>query len=196
MGIRVLFLLLIMVAPQLVISGPDTPDDPFMALLNEAGLELGKLGNFEPLEPKKNALLDYEHAVISQDQQLEIRFAIRPLQRVEIEYEDPHGSVPDPNHIFPLMFESLAIKLSGGSHTPSREYSMKMAQEVFNADWAAAAVFDVSSEFDTQYSQGLLLAIHKSKISDAYSVFLFDDYETVKPLINAHLSALKYRSAE
>jgi hypothetical protein len=94
------------------------------------------------------------------------------------------------------MFESLSLSLSGGSHTPSKEYPVQMAQEVFNADWAAAAMFDVKSEFETEYKQGLLLAIHKSKTSDAYSVFLFNDYEAVKPRINANLAALRFKTGE
>ncbi len=192
---RILLLLLAISCVLVVSAEPsETSEAAFQKLLDEAGLTLTNPEGYVVLPPRQNALLDYEHAVRSTDNKLEIRFAVRPLQQVQIDYDDPHGSVPDPNHIFPLIFESLAISLAGGGHTPIREYPQQMAQEVFNADWAAAAVFDVSKEFETGYSQGLLLAIHKSQISDAYSVFLFNDYAAVKPFIDSNLAALRFKN--
>ena len=78
------------------------------------------------------------------------------------------------------MFESLATRLSGGRHAPSNAYPPDQAREKFNADWAAAAVFDTVEDFATDHKQGLLVAIHRNKVSDAYLVFLFDDYPAVK----------------
>ena len=128
-------------------------------------------------------MLDYERALRSPSGDLEIRLAVRPLKRLRIDYDDPHGAIPDPNHIFPLMFESLASRLGGGRHAPSNPYPPQEAQSRFNADWAAAAVFDVAAEFESPHAHGLLLAMHRNKVSDAYVVVLFDDYDTLR----AHL---------
>jgi hypothetical protein len=54
-------------------------------------------------------------------------------------------------------------------------------------------VINVSKEIQTSYSQGLLLAIHKSQTSDAYSVFMFNDYAAVKPFIDSNLAALRFK---
>jgi len=82
--------------------------------------------------------------------------------------------------------------LSGGGHSPTREFPAQQAKGKFNADWAAAAVFDVSPEFKSDHKQALLVALHRNKLADAYVVLLFDDHDKVKPLIDASLSALRF----
>ncbi len=63
----------------------------------------------------------------------------------------------------------------------------------FNADWAAVAVMDVIDDFSDQYDQVLLLAMHKNNASDAYVMVLFDEYQAVKPELNAVLASLKFK---
>ena len=137
-------------------------------------------------------MFDYERALRSPDGMLEIRIAVRPLKRLQIDYDDPHGATPNPNHIFPLVFESLATRLSGGRHAPSNTYPPDRARTQFNADWAAAAVFDTVEEFNTGLRQGLLLAIHRNKVADAYVVFLFDDYPKIKDCLKAVMRTLVF----
>jgi hypothetical protein len=164
----------------------------FADLVNEAGLVFNPPPDYRDVIPQANPVMDYERALRSTDGALEVRYAVRPLQRLKIDYDDPHGAVPDPNHIFPLMFESLASRLAAGRHSPSREYSAADAAGKFNADWAAAAVFDVNPEFKADYRQGLVLGLHKSRQSDAYVVILFDDYQAVKPRLSRAMSSLVY----
>lgn len=165
----------------------------FDALLAEAELQFDRPDGFVDQPPGATPVLDYEHALRSEDGLLELRLAVRPIKRLQIDYDDPHGAVPDPNHIFPLVFESLASRLSGGRHSPSNEYPPDQARDKFNADWAAAAVFDTVSDFDTGFEQGLLVAMHRNKVSDAYVVVLFDDYAAVKARINDALSTLRFQ---
>ena len=60
---------------------------------------------------------------------------------------------------------------------------------------AAAAVFDTTEDFDSAHSQGLLVAIHRNKVADAYVVFLFDDYGIVKPLLKSGMKTLVFQPA-
>ena len=178
------------VAPD---NAQPTVDDPrFSALLEEAELQFKAPENFVDLPAGRTPMLDYERALRSADGALEIRIAVRPLNRLQIDYDDPHGAVPNPNHIFPLVFESLATRLAGGGHTPSNEYPPDQAKAKFNADWAAAAVFDTVDDFNTGHRQGLLVAIHRNKISDAYMVFLFDDYAAVKQRLQSVMGTLSF----
>jgi hypothetical protein len=71
---------------------------------------------------------------------LELRYAVRPLGRIVVDYEDPHSSAPDPNHMFPLMFHSMVTLLSNGRHSPTREYPREQTGGKFNADWASSRV--------------------------------------------------------
>lgn len=168
----------------------------FSVLLDEAALVLKPPAGYRDLAPARNPLLSYERALLSPDGLLEIRYALRPLQRLKIDYEDPHGAIPDPNHLFPLMFESVLERLSAGGRAPSRHYPADEAKARFKADWAAAAAFDVDEEFNSTHRQGLLLALHRNKRSDAYVVFLFDEYAPVKAAINDAMGSLSYADGQ
>lgn len=187
---RVAVLAWILLLPVMALASAD-----FDALLDEAELSFNPPPGFRELPPGRTPVFDFEKAVRSPEGDLEIRFAVRPLKRLRIDYDDPHGAVPDPNHIFPLVFESLASRLAGGRHAPSNAYPPDQARERFNADWAAAAVFDTIPDFDTRFRQGLLVAVHRNRVADAYSVLLFDDYHAVKGGIDRAMATLTFEPA-
>ena len=170
----------------------DNSSASFQKLLDEAELTFTTPDGFQALPPVANPLLAYEHAMRSKDGKLEVRYAIRPLSRVKIDYSDPHNSAPEPNHLFNMLFVSLVEQMASSGDTPRREYSNEQAKELFNADWAAAAVFDVSQQLSQDYAQGLLVAIHKNERADAYMIYLFNAYPDVKQRINSSLPALRF----
>jgi len=137
-------------------------------------------------------MLSYEYALKHRSKIIEVWYAIRPIKMVAIEYEDPHGSAPEPNHLFPLMFQTLVSDFAGSGSSPSNEYSASEARTKFNADWAAAAVMNVNPDFSNEYQQVFLLALHKNNASDAYVIVLFDDYADLKAELNAALTSLKF----
>lgn len=166
--------------------------DLFVGLLAEAGMEFTRPAGFQDLPVQPNELLPYEHSIGRTDGVLEIRYAIRPLARIEVDYEDPHSAKPEPNHMFPLMFQAILGRVARHGHNPSSEYPQDKARARFGADWASAAIFDVDPGFSSELSHGLLLALHKNQLADAYAVFLFDDYEQAKPLLDETLEALRF----
>ena len=168
----------------------------FDQLLGEAGLRLEARQNFfdVPIEP--NPVLPYEHAMRHRSGELELRFIVRPLQRIEIEYNDPHNAAPEPNHLSPLLFESLTDRLSANSNTSSRTLAEPEAREKFNAQWVALSIFDVDPAFSADYKNAILLAMHKNDRADAYTLFLYNDHEQAKPLINQALSILAFSASE
>jgi hypothetical protein len=168
-----------------------TPDS-FAALLAEAGMEFTLPDGFRELPVQVNELLPYEGAIGRPDGALEIRYAIRPLARIEVDYEDPHSAKPEPNHMFPLMFQAIIGRIARHGHNPSSEYPQDQARKRFGADWASAAIFDVDPDYSSKHGHGLLLALHKNLLADAYAVFLFDDYEQAKPLLDQTLEALRF----
>ena len=189
---RLLPILLFLLAPWVVADQETQAGESFEGLLAEGELVFSPPQGYEDIPAGRTPMLDYERALRSPDGNLEIRVAIRPLGRLVIDYDDPHGATPNPNHVFPLVFESLATRLSGGRHAPSNAYPPDRARHKVNAAWAAAAVFDTVEEFNTRLKQGLLLAIHRNKVSDAYVVFLFDDYEVVKDSLKAAMGTLVF----
>jgi len=164
----------------------------FEQLLEDGGLVLEKPADFIIQAPEVNDVLSYEYAIKHNEKKLAVRYAIRPIHMVEIDYEDPHNAAPEPNHLFPMLFQSLISDFSSGGSSPSNEYSASDAKAKFNADWAALAVMDVTRDFTDEYDQVLLLALHKNNASDAYVIVLFDEYVNVKAEINTVLGSLKF----
>lgn len=163
-------------------------------LLDKSGLVLNVPNNFEALQPARNALLAYEFAAKHPELKLAVRYAIRPINMVDIDYDDPHSSAPEPNHLFPMLFNTLIANLADKGKSPRQEYSAADAQNKFRADWASAVVMDVVPEFGQGYQQMLLIAIHKNHLADAYLMVLFDDYAAIKPAIKPLLSSLQFKS--
>jgi len=186
---------LILVGYQFAVSASTETQPPaelFKQLLEESGLRIESSPGFTDIPVTPNPVFHYEHAQRHSSGALEIRYIIRPLGRLSIDYSDPHNAAPEPNHLFPLLFESLMNELSRGGNTPNREYSQSDARELFNAGWASAAVFDVNPEFSSAYSQALLIGIHKDGLADAYSVFLYNEYSQAKDYIKQTLSSLSF----
>jgi len=164
----------------------------FTGLLQEAGLQLHTPAGFRELAIEDDPLLPYEKRLLSPDGGLEVRYAIRPLDRIEIDYHDPHSSAPAPNDIFEMLFRSLSESLALGSHTLSRAYLPPDAHKQFNAGWAAVAVFDLEPVVSKAFHQGMLIAIHQNDKADAYTLFLTNDLKGQKGPIQALSNSLRF----
>lgn len=161
-------------------------------------LEVGRLVihtpvGFAPTAAMSNPIMSYEYALQHAQKPVAARYAIRPIPMVGIDYQDPHNAAPQPNHLFPMLFQTLVSQLSAGTYTPSREFSRAEAQRRFHADWAATALLDSNDAFTSNYAQTLLLALHSNDAADAYVMILFNDYETVKPEVHALMESLSFR---
>jgi len=165
----------------------------FDELLAEAGLTYTQPADYSQIAIQHSDLLPYERAIRSDDAQLEVRYAIRPLARMNINYQDPHSSAPEPNHIFTMMFTALIGHMSKGGNSPHREYPQEQARGEFNADWAALSLFDLEPDYSRQYSQAFLLAMHKNNLADAYIVILFNDHNVVRNRLDLIMQSLAFK---
>ncbi len=166
----------------------------FEQLVEESRLRLTVPDDFAPVAVQANDVLSYEYALRSGDGSVEARYVVRPLGRIKIDYDDPHNAAPEPNHLFPLLYESLLGGLSRRGSYHKNDYPPSEAKQLFNADWAAAAVLDIKPGFATGLSQALVIAIHKDEWADAYTVILFDDYETSREVIRSAVGSLKFEA--
>ncbi len=164
----------------------------FNSLLQESGLQLDRRDQFFDLVPRANNILPYEHAMRHKSGALEVRFIVRPLNRIEIEYNDPHNAAPEPNHLFPLLFESITNQLAVGSDTSNITFPEDAAAQRFNADWVAVSAFSIDPDFAGDYRNAVLVAMHKNQVADAYTLFLYNDHERAKSVINDSISILSF----
>lgn len=184
--------LILLALSQPTVANDNQAKQAFKQLLVESGLRFETPENYIDIPIQANPVLPYEHALKHESGTLEMRFIVRPLNRISIDYIDPHNAAPEPNHLFPLLFESITNRLSVGSDTPNSTFSEEAAQHTFNAHWAAASVFDVDPEFAPGYQSGFLIGMHKNQLADAYTLFLYNDHEQAKTLINAALSTMSF----
>lgn len=175
-----LALIFIAAVPATAQKPPKTGEfvqDPvtFAGLLEEAGLEYEIPAGFVEVPVEFNEVLPYQYRVRSTDGTVEIRYTIFPLNRVEIDYDDPHSSAPEPDHLFTLLFPGILTEISGWGHYKSKDYPASEALRLFNADWAAVAVMQVIPEYSPDYRQALVVAMHRNGHADAYQIFLGND---------------------
>lgn len=191
-GLRLALWLAGLLALPEVLGAQALGSQAFRTLLSEAGMELGLPPGFHDQKVLENVQLPYEGAVVGSEGLMEIRYSIRPLARIVVDYDDPHSAKPEPNHMFPLMFQAILGRIARHGHNPSSEYPVEQARKKFGADWASAAVFDVDPDYAPGRPLGLLLGLHKNQVADAYAVFLFERYEEAKPLLDETLTALRF----
>jgi hypothetical protein len=174
----------------------ETDEVIFDKLLQESDLVFTPIAGFRGIPVESDYVMPYEKRLVSSDGQLEVRYAIRPLGRIEIDYEDPHNSAPAPNDLFEMLFRSLSETMAGKSHVYSRAYLPKDAKKDFNAGWATIGVFDVLPDISKDYRQAMLVAIHQNDKADAYILLLTNDLQGQKVNIKRVRDSLKFTSFE
>lgn len=136
-------------------------------------LELSQLDFHAPLEAKykdvsvlKNPWQNYDFAIRSRKEKLEIRYLIVPFKE-----NNPLNSMPHINcmrMVTNLASNSQDVLISGLS---IEEEELK---EQFNADWGKIFIFQPKAGFSTR-THCKLLALHKEGLGTAYVFFLFNE---------------------
>ncbi|MBT8430367.1 MAG: hypothetical protein KJN79_10695, partial [Gammaproteobacteria bacterium] len=119
---RLTLVLVLALTVQTAAAIDKTARESFDQLLLEAGLRIETRQSYTDIPIHANPVLPYEHAMKHESGALELRFIVRPLSRIAIEYNDPHNAAPEPNHLFPLLFESITNRLSVGGDTTTSTF--------------------------------------------------------------------------
>ena len=186
-------LVLLLLLPLLSTVLASAADEAFVKLLNEAGLEYEIPSGYKKKPVEYNDVLPYQYRVVSDDGAVEIRYTIFPLDRVKIDYDDPHSSAPEPDHLFTLLFPSVLTDISGWGHYKSKDYPASEALRLFRADWAAVAVLDVIPKYSREYKHALVVAIHRNGHADAYQIFLSNDIHKAGEAAKKTESSLRFK---
>lgn len=186
---------LLVVAILVTATGAWAEENDFNTLLEESTLRFTLPEGWIPSTNSYHSL-QADSVFVTPDGAAEMHVLIRPLGRIKIDYDDPHGSAPNPNEMFPLLFQSMTETLSDHTDTKNQEYRTPDAIKQYNADWAAASVFNVKDEISNIYEQGLVLAIHRHKKADAYIIFLSNDLSSVKEAVTAGRKSLWFIDEE
>ncbi|BAO45725.1 hypothetical protein [Thiolapillus brandeum] len=166
----------------------------FQQLLTEGGLEFTPPQELKQVPVAPDYVMPYEARYTTESGDLEVRYAIRPLNRIEIDYSDPHNAAPAPNDLFNMLFRTLTETLAKEHRVVSRSYPPEKAREDYRAGWAAVGVFDVSPDISKRYQEAMLIAIHQNDKADAYILFLTNDLAAEKERIKKLRTSLKFKS--
>jgi len=172
---------------------PEAKTVTFAELLEEAGLEYSLPAGFKEVPVEYNEVLPYQYRVRSNDGSVEIRYTIFPLSRVEIDYDDPHSSAPEPDHLFTLLFPGILTEISGWGHYKSKDYPPDEAIRLFNADWAAVAALEVIPEYSPEFRKALVVAIHRNGRADAYQIYLGNDLKRLGEVAAKVEASLRFK---
>lgn len=131
----------------------------------------------------KNSLQQYDFAIRSRKEKLEIRYLIEPHQENNPTFSVPHMKCIQ--KVLTIASNEQDVVMTG------LDISEKSLQEDYNADWGKVFFFRPKAQFST-YKHIKMLALFKEGRGMAYVFFLFD-----KPTRNLdnRIIALRYNES-
>ena len=149
------------------LAGQVKLSESFMAELEHSGIEFISPveGRYKAKAAHRNPYLDYQFAIRSRKEKIEIRYFIDPQDRDDLMSASPHAAVM-------RMVLSLATN-DQDAIISNLSIGEKTLREDFNADWGKMAIFQPKHAF-SEYTHCKMLALFKENAGMAYIFFLFD----------------------
>ncbi|MDE2309863.1 MAG: hypothetical protein KGL01_03425 [Betaproteobacteria bacterium] len=153
----------------------------FQTLLVELGIEFTPPPSFVHCATRDNSMFRYQYAVRSPSGDLELRYRIDPIQRLEEERRIANEGIEvlasaDLNNLHELSSAATVFNLSAGKTRPMTVFKPEHARELFGADWAATWFMQLAShDFTPDYDSVIVFCLHKDDVADVYLIGLFND---------------------
>jgi hypothetical protein len=141
------------------------PPDNFQRLLQQNLLQYVIPPGFHETPVTANRDVMYDYAIKSNVKNLEIRYRIWPTDK-------------DISH-FDAMVVTMALNISGGEMIQTKHYGKADVKSEFGGDAGSTGMVRINSDFGKGYKFCMISAIHKNRIADMYTFYLFDDPNTV-----------------
>jgi hypothetical protein len=172
--------------------------ETFTELLDRAKMAFDKPKGLVETDPIENGQMNYEYALITENKDFEVRYAIRPLDELISKYnEDKKNGKPGvavhPNKLYSAAFEATVLNISGGQFPEPTIFDSEAVKEEFNADWGATNFIEVGKEFGQNYKYCVVVAIHKDNIGDAYCFYLSKTTENISSNMEKLFHQLKFK---
>ncbi len=178
---KLFFLLSIFLCSQSSFAQLDLPTT-FVEKMEAATLEINvPLENrYKDIAIKKNDFQQYDLAIWSKKEKLEIRYSIEPFLT-----DTPLNTIP---HLQCMKVISNVATNDQDAVVSVHNMSQKELSEEFNADWGAVAYFQPKPEFG-DYEHCKMLALFKEGKATAYVFFLFNK---ASELVDQRFYALRF----
>jgi len=157
----------------------------FWNLLQENKMVYSIPRNYSQTPVLKNDDVEYDFAIKSKDNTLEIRYRIWPIIRLQ----------QNSNTLSDGMLLTMALNISGGKMVNPQPFPKENVEEEFGADKGFTAMVPTNSEFGKGYKMCMINVIHKENVADAYTFYLFDDPQSLMQVLgNSEVfHALKFK---
>ncbi len=180
-------------------SAENNQKKSFADLLTESKMVFQMPGGLVETKTIDNDQMNYEFSVKYPDKKFEVRYAIRPLVEMIVQYKvnevnkKPGVTLIDPNKLYLASFQAIAMNISGGQFKNSQEFDRNSVKNEFNADWGSVTLVETGKTFGQEYKYCLMLAIHKDDCADAYIFFLSESKDDLMALAQPAFYSLKFK---
>lgn len=159
----------------------------FADLLTRAKIEFTPPKELSEARKVQFKRFNYDMGFDNREKKLEIRYAIRPMDKLL-----PNEQTQDLNKLYLSSLEGALFNIS--DYLP--EYTVFDSDQVkseFNADWGATSTFIPGTSFSRDYTNCLLIFLHKDDVGDVYIFFLAKEKETLFSEAQKYFYNLKFR---
>jgi hypothetical protein len=130
----------------------------------------------------ENHDMGYDYAIKSQDNDFELRYAIRPITQTTYANDTEKKMMEDHiafrNSSYKVILMTIIINVAGGDQaTKLQVYDESAVKKEFNADWGATTIVETKSDFGKGFKTCMIVTIHKKDVADAYFFFMFSTKE-------------------
>jgi len=170
----------------------------FTDLLNRAKLDFIETEGMIETKCIENRQMNYEYALKLPNKNFEVRYAIRPMDSLLIQYNKDNMKI-HPNKWSEGGYEATLLNIGiGGLESgilPQITYFDSTAvKKEFNADWGATAGVQLGKEFGGQiFKFCVAVIIHKDFVGDAYIFYLSDNKDELRTLMEKPFHSLKFK---
>lgn len=153
----------------------------FQALLAEVGIEFRSTPDFMPGSVRDNSVFCYQYAERSPSGDLEVRYRIDSLVRMEAERKAATAGMEmlssvSLDQMHAINFMTILFNLSGGVFAEPSVLKPETSALLYGADWSALGFVRLANDdFTSDYDSAYALVIHKHGVADVYVIGLYND---------------------
>ncbi len=171
----------------------------FTELIERSNMAFESTASFAETKIIENRQMNYEYAIKHSSKKFEVRYAIRPLDKLLKEFAEKEKNKKEgdininPNKLYNSLFQATILNISGGELPDFSDFDKASVKKEFNADWGATTFVKVGKEFGQDYKYCMVVALHKDNVGDAYIFYLSDTQDGFSDLMQTAFHSLKFK---